>query len=70
MSPLALTLILGLFLAAAGLVGLVVGRALRAGRGELDAAAWVLVLAIGFAAAAIVTLELVLPRLEAVLLHR
>lgn len=70
MSPVALTLILCLFLAAAGFIGLVVGRTLRSGRGDLDAAGWVIVLALGFAASAIVTLELVLPRLEALLLHR
>lgn len=65
----AVVLILALFLAVAGWVGIVVGRALRDGADLREAAGNVLLLAIIFAAGALVAVEYAAAPLDALLGH-
>jgi uncharacterized membrane protein (UPF0182 family) len=68
MTPPALVVVLAASLIVVGLVAAVVHRSIRNRRGDLDTAASVTIMAIAFAAVSIVALELILTRLERLLL--
>ena len=68
LSATAFVLVLALFLAFGGLMGYVIGKAVREGRAAKEAAGGVLILTVIFAAVALLTLELALPPLEQLLL--
>jgi uncharacterized membrane protein HdeD (DUF308 family) len=59
-----LVIVLGAFLIAAGLIALIVMRAVRDRTDTIDTAAWIVVLAVAFAVVSILALEQALPNLE------